>query len=188
MHCPFVQTCPAPHAGPAPQTHEPLLQPSASVELHALHAPPPVPHVVTDCGVHVLPLQQPFGHDVTSHVHRPAMQCCPAVHCAFAPHLHVPPLHVSARTESHATHVPPPEPHVPIDGVLHVLPVQQPVRQVCAQPEHVPFEHVCPPPQPTQAAPAVPHVVGDCAVQTLPAQQPFGHDAALHAHWPPTHC
>jgi hypothetical protein len=44
----------------------------ATVVVQALHAAPPVPHSDAGCeptGKQVLPLQQPFGHEVASQTH-----------------------------------------------------------------------------------------------------------------------
>jgi hypothetical protein len=51
---------------------------------HALHAAPSVPHWPGDCeayGTHVLPLQQPAGHEAASHTHWPValLHSCPGV-------------------------------------------------------------------------------------------------------------
>jgi hypothetical protein len=47
---------------------------SARFVLHAVHAPPPVPHVVVEGALHVLPVQQPLAH-VTEHpAHAPFTQ------------------------------------------------------------------------------------------------------------------
>jgi hypothetical protein len=47
--------------------------------------------------------------------------------------LHEPPVQLSARVGSHAVHEPPPPPHAESEGVLQVLPEQQPDVQVAAQ-------------------------------------------------------
>jgi hypothetical protein len=50
-HAPFAQACPA---------------------VHALHAAPLVPHSLDNCdayGTHVLPLQQPIGHELALQTH-----------------------------------------------------------------------------------------------------------------------
>ena len=60
---PPTHTCPVAHAGPPPQEHLPLVQPSARVELQVVHALPPEPQFVTDVGdSQVPPLQQPEVH------------------------------------------------------------------------------------------------------------------------------
>jgi hypothetical protein len=52
----------------------------------APHAAPPVPHCEVDCEeyrTHVLPLQQPAGHEFASHTHWPfALHSCPLAHAA----------------------------------------------------------------------------------------------------------
>lgn len=93
----------------------------------------------------------------------------------------------SARVVLHELHAPPDVPHAETLGVLHVLPEQQPVRQVIEQPRHSLLTHVLVP-QDAQAAPPVPH-----AKFTLPswhallAQHPPGQLLPLHTHAPPTH-
>ncbi len=75
-HAPLLQQ---PEHDPPLQLHTPFEQ--ALPELHALHAAPPVPHCELDSlpyGTHVLPLQQPFGHELALHTHWPLPpQACP---------------------------------------------------------------------------------------------------------------
>jgi hypothetical protein len=93
-------------------------------------------------------------------------------------------LHESAVTGSHAMQAPPPAPHACTDGVLHVLPEQQPDRHVWAHPEQTPPTHDSPPAHAAHAEPAIPHALDEGVVHVLPLQQPFGHDAALHTQAP----
>ena len=72
--------------------HAPLVQPSATVVLHAVHAPPIGPQFCTEGGSHVLPLQQPVEH-----------VCEQPSHALFT---HMVPF-------EHATQALPPEPHAP---------------------------------------------------------------------------
>jgi hypothetical protein len=46
---------------------------SVVVGSQALHDPPPVPQVVTDAVLHVLPAQQPLAQDVASQTHWPPL-------------------------------------------------------------------------------------------------------------------
>ncbi len=85
---------PVPHSAPVcadAGTHAPALQQPPGQELalhvqpaapwlhawpdaHPLHAAPPPPHTALlweAYGTHVLPLQQPAGHEVASQTHRP---------------------------------------------------------------------------------------------------------------------
>ena len=58
-----MHTWPAAHAGPVPQVQLPLVQLSATFELHVEQAPPPVPQLAVEGGVsQVPPLQQPDVH------------------------------------------------------------------------------------------------------------------------------
>jgi hypothetical protein len=91
--------------------------------------------------MHVAPLQQPFVHDAGSHTQAPPTQCWPAEHATPAPHLHAPPPQLSVRFGSHATHAEPPPPHAVIDGVVQVLPEQQPLAHVIEHPAHAPLMH-----------------------------------------------
>jgi hypothetical protein len=70
VHVPLLPQ--QPEHDPPPQVHVPLEH--ALPELHALHAAPPVPHCELDSlayGTHVLPLQQPLGHELALHTHWP---------------------------------------------------------------------------------------------------------------------
>jgi hypothetical protein len=92
-----------------------------------------------------VPLQQPFGQEVTSQAHwpMPVLQSCP---------------------DPHAWHAAPPEPHddfVSLPRGTHVEPLQQPEQEPPPQ-VHAPPEHDCPAPQGLHAAPAAPHSEFDC--------------------------
>jgi hypothetical protein len=90
LHVPPLQH-PA-HEAP-PQLHAPLEH--ACPDAQAAQAAPAVPHPFADCrpkATQVLPLQQPFGHEVASHTHWPLL----LLHSRLAPH---------------AAHVAPPVPH-----------------------------------------------------------------------------
>jgi hypothetical protein len=95
---------------------------------HAEQAAPGALHVASDSGVHTLPLQQPFGHDVASHEHEPWEQCSPGLQEGPVPQRHSPPAEqLSAACPSHLTQVAPALPHVASDRRLHVAPSQQPL-------------------------------------------------------------
>jgi hypothetical protein len=164
------------------------VQASETEEPHLIQPPPNAPHALVDRAVQALPLQQPIGHEVASHAQAPPTQCCPIAHGAPAPQAHAPFLHESARTGSHGTHIDPPAPQAPTDGIVHALPAQQPVVQVCAQPEHTPALQVWPAPHGLHAAPMVPHAVGEGVVQAFPLQHPVGQEVASHVHAPATQC
>lgn len=185
-HTPPLHRCPLEQAGPPPQVHPPLAQPSATCELQVVQPLPPLPHALTLAVMHVEPLQHPPGHEVASQVHAPPTHAWPAAHCAPEPQAHEPLWQESARIGSQATHAAPPAPQVAADGALHVVPVQQPLVQVWAHPAHTPLTHD-PPAQSVHEAPPTPQAVGDGVVQTLPLQHPFGHEAASHSQAPFTH-
>jgi hypothetical protein len=89
------------------------------------------------------------------------------------------------------------------------LPAQHPLGHVLALHTHWPFTHFCPaehagfaphvqlpPLQPSASAtlhdphepPPLPQALIEFGVHALLLQQPFGQLAALHWHWPFTHC
>lgn len=168
------------HPPQAPFTH-------ASPPVHATHTAPPVPHALEEGDVHTSPLQHPFGQEAALHTQTPPTHAWPDGHADPDPQAHTPPVHELEAPGSQAAHAAPPVPHVPIEGALHVLPVQQPDAHVCEQPWHEPFAHALPPEHATHAAPPVPHAPGDGDVHTLPLQQPLGQELALHTHVLPTH-
>jgi hypothetical protein len=138
---PPLQRWPAPHTGPEPHAQLPFAHRSACVASQATQATPLVPHVAVAGVRHVLPEQQPLGHDVASHTHTPPLQRWPTAHIAPAPHAHAPALQRSARTVSHATHAPPAVPHAAVLGVLHVDPEQHPPAQSAVHSGQVPLTH-----------------------------------------------
>jgi hypothetical protein len=71
---------------------------------HDPHESPPVPHSVADWldgSTQVVPLQQPFGHDVGSHAHFPFTHSCP-----IAQETHAPPAEPQAVVVGDFTHMP----------------------------------------------------------------------------------
>jgi len=169
-----------------PHVHAP--KEHASPLLQGLQLAPAAPHCVMDCeayGTHVLPLQQPPGHEVASHTHLP--------------------LGVHSWPVAHGPQVAPPVPHEPFDSEANasqvplVPPTQQPFGQVFGSHEqrpsvvsHRPFAHAA------QAAPPAPHSEADCEearMQVAPLQQPKGHEVASQAQrpvrashsWPDSH-
>jgi hypothetical protein len=108
-----------------------------------VHAAPPVPHSEPVVGVtHVVPLQQPLGHEVALHTQAPPEQTCPAPHSGPLPHMQTPlDEHVLA-TEPQATQALPPMPHNETrGGDTHVAPEQHPVGQDAASHTQVPPTH-----------------------------------------------
>ena len=68
----------------ASQAHWPVVV-SHRPAAHTAHVAPPAPHCDEDCeayATHVVPLQHPPGHDVTSHTHAeaPLEHSCPVAH------------------------------------------------------------------------------------------------------------
>jgi hypothetical protein len=58
---------------------------SAVAAVHAKHDPPAPPQSMAEWVSHVVPLQQPSGHDVASHTQLPATHRCPSAHCFPVP-------------------------------------------------------------------------------------------------------
>jgi hypothetical protein len=78
---PPEQAWPAPHEGPAPQRHAPLVQESAFVASQATQDVPPLPQVGIACAWQILLLsQQPLGQFIESQVQTPLAQRCPDMH------------------------------------------------------------------------------------------------------------
>ncbi len=121
----------------------------------------------------MLPLQQPFGHEVASHTHVPLA----ALHSWPTPH--------AAQVEA-------PRPHAVFDSAVEHVPdtppAQQPVAQVWASHEQLPLVvSQRPLAQEPQAAPPAPHPLADCeanGTHVLPLQQPFGQEVASHTQVP----
>jgi hypothetical protein len=71
---PIAQRCPTAQAAPAaPQTQAPDAEHwSAVTGSQVAHEEPPAPQRAADGATQVVPLQQPFGHEVASHTQAPA--------------------------------------------------------------------------------------------------------------------
>jgi hypothetical protein len=123
VQAPPTHSCPAVHWVPPPQVQVLPLQPSP-VDPHPKQACAPVPHCAAEGASHVLPLQQPFGQEVASHVHAPATHSWPG--------------------DAHAAHATPPVPQVWFPDVWQTpLLSQQPFGHVVALHEtQLPPEHV----------------------------------------------
>jgi hypothetical protein len=123
-----------------------------------VHVVPGRPHVVGESDVHVLPMQQPVGHDVESHAQTPPTHRVPDGHAAPPPHVQVPAVQPSAFIP-HRTQARPPPPHAVTLGVAQLEPEQQPVGHVVGlHVVHTPPLHT-PPVHAEQAAPPVPHAL-----------------------------
>jgi hypothetical protein len=203
-HVPLRHCCPLAHAAPEPQTHAPAEEhPSAVAGSHAPHDPPGAAQVMSDRGVHIVPLQQPLGHEVASQTHELSAQCSPALQGALPPQRQTPLAEqLSAALASQATHVDPPAPHVATELCLQAVPSQHPEQDVASHtqrpPMHLwPLEQAAWPPhvqspcpeQPSakvgshavQACPDAPQVAADGVLHVVPVQHPFGHTQLLHA-------
>jgi hypothetical protein len=121
MHEPFEQICPVAHGALLPHLHAPPVHRSACVAEHAVHAPPPVPHVDGAADSHVAPLQHPFGHVALHPVHTLFTQFC---------------------DDPHGLHVDPPLPHAEEDvPARHVDPEQHPPGHEVPLHTHDPLTH-----------------------------------------------
>ena len=142
------------------------------------HAAPPLPHSVGDCApccTHVVPLQQPPGHEVGSHTQAPVAlsHSCPA---------------------AHATHAAPGTPHalfVCIPGVTHEpLAVQHPPSHELALHTHWPLlvSHSWPAPHAAHSVPPAPHDAFDSLPSgwhIAPEVQQPAHAEPPQVHAPP---
>lgn len=190
MHEPPMQRWPAAQAGPLPQRHAPPVHVDA-VMPHATHDAPAVPHAIAVPGeMHVVPEQQPLGHEL-----------------GVQP-LHTPAEHVPTPHEVQAA---PPVPHAPglVPGT-HVVPWQQPLGHEVGSHVHAPPTHRCPvthagpaphahPPlaeqpspspllaQSTHVVPFGPHVEVARGTHAPPSQHPDVHEVASHTQAPPMH-
>jgi hypothetical protein len=134
---------------------------------HAAQVTPPVPHCAADCAAkatHVLPAQQPVGHDAASHTQTPVV----VLHSWPAPH---------------AAQAAPARPHEALDSDAkgtQVLPLQQPLGHDVASHTHWPLLHSWPAAHAEHVAPAKPHEPFDSpesGSHVVPLQHP--------AHAPP---
>jgi hypothetical protein len=132
----------------------------SAVTAHAEQLAPPVPQALAVGVVQTLPAQQPPTQLDASQTQAPATQCCPLAHAAWVPQRHAPPVQLSESAESHGVHAPPLEPQFVVEGVSHVLPLQQPEVHVCAHPSHTWFTQVVPEAHGAQALPPDPHAPG----------------------------
>lgn len=147
---PPEQCSPAAHGAPVPHWQVPLAEHvSARTESHVTHVAPAAPQLPSARVLHVVPSQQPSGHDVESQTHCPARQRWPVAHVAPPPHVQAPAVHPSAALASHALHAPAAVPHVVTVALLHVSPEQQPSGHT--QPLQTPPLHCSVAPQAAQA-------------------------------------
>lgn len=205
-HAVPLQTWPTPHAGPVPQTHEPVAShPVAFVASHTEHADPALPQAASALGWHACttsqhPLEQLPALQAPP-VHTPPMQVCAAPHAGPVPQRQLPVAEQLLPLPVQSAHDAPCGPQVVSERVVHTLPTQQPVGHEVASHTHAPPTHrwlatqaafvpqLHPPPiaaqpsdrlgvQVAHAAPAAAQVDMVSAVQVFPAQQPVGQEVA----------
>jgi len=100
---------------------------------------PDTPQLATAAVLHVVPLQHPLPHEITSQMQAPPTQRWPAAQAAPAPHEHAPAdEHPSATARSQVTHAAPAAPQRAIDGDTQVTPSQQPPGHDAALHTHLP--------------------------------------------------
>lgn len=157
---------------------------------------------------HLVPLQQPVGHDAAVHTQAPPTHACPAWQAAPLPHRQTPEaLHPSA-VGPQLAHAPPAVPHCAADD-RHWSCSQQPDAQLVASHRHAPARQRCPAaqaaPVPQAHAPDAEqlsdfvasharHMAPDAAqvptpggLHVVPLQHPDGQLAASHTHIPFSH-
>lgn len=197
---PFAQTCPAPHAAPAPHRHAPPVQ-AFVVPVQAEQAAPPVPHAAAVCAVptmHAPALQQPVGQLAALHTQAPPTQRNPAPHAAPVPQRQAPEVQRSPASPQ-LEHAAPAAPQAVALVGVQTLPTQHPLGQLVASQTHAPPTHRCPEPHAApaphaqaplrqlseagaphaaQVAPAVPHVVVAFCRHVPARQQPVGQFVA----------
>lgn len=188
-HCPSMQRVPSPHIGPVPHAHWPVGEHrSARRVSHPAHVPLPVPQVLTDGMLHILPEQQPSLHVEMLHpLQRPSAQDSPAGHTSQL----LPPAPHESGVSPGKQRPPEQQPS------LHDVPshTQVPLRQ------RWPGKHTGPSPQRQVPAaeqlsarmshavhvePRLPQVVSERVLQTTSSQQPLGQDLSLQTHCPPS--
>jgi hypothetical protein len=113
MHRPPTQRWPPAQAAPVPHWQAPvLLQRLALLASQALQDAPAVPHAASDGAVQTPPWQQPFGHEVASHMQAPFMHRCPVPQGGALPQRHSPSIEqVSALLVSQDVQEAAPVPH-----------------------------------------------------------------------------
>ncbi len=93
-------------------------------------------------GSHVVPpWQQPVGQDAASQMHLPPEHTWPLPHAAPPPQVQLPLVEQPSPVVPQLAHVAPFVPHAIADGVVHVVPEQQPVGQDAESQTHFPPEH-----------------------------------------------
>jgi hypothetical protein len=183
-----VQCWLAGHAGPVPHPQLPSLRHALLVSIeHEAQAPPLLPHAPVECGLHVVPLQQPLGQLVAVQRHWPSTHSWPSPHGGLVPHRHWPLVHAGALRGSHAAQSVD-VPHCELDCipvVMHVPLLQQPAQLDGSHPTHCPASQ--PLGQVLQSTPPVPQALLLWSVRqtwVTGSQQPDGQLAAEHSQFP----
>jgi hypothetical protein len=141
---PLKHRCPEPHADPPSQWHTPSTH-ASPVKPQSKHAAPPMPQAAGFGGaIHVVPEQQPPGHEAALQTQAPPAQAWPAPHAGPDPHWQTPFAQESAVVESHATHATPPVPQADALGVMQAVPAQHPFGHETESQTQVPFRHLWP--------------------------------------------
>lgn len=203
---PRTHRSPTPHAADPPHRQAPVAeQVSAETVEQLVQVAPLAPQVASDLTLHVVPEQQPPGHETASQLQIPARQRWPAAHGAFVPHRHAPAEQRSAVVTSHAAHAPPLTPHAAVTPIRQTPASQHPPLQDVASQTQLPPEHRSPAPhgvpdphlhvpeaqasaccalQLAQAPPFSPHAVTEDTTQVPAEQQPAGHETESQTHSP----
>lgn len=139
---PALQRWPGPHAGLAPQTHEPpMSQALALVGSHEEQAAPLVPQVVRLACWHASTASQQPAQFLELQVpptHEPFVQVCAALQAGPGPQRQAPAaVQLSAFPAAHAVHAVPGAEQLISESVVQALPTQQPAAQDVASQRQV---------------------------------------------------
>jgi hypothetical protein len=179
-----------PHGGFTPHAHPPSLAHAFEAGVvHGWHMRPPCPHCAAVGGVlHVLPAQQPLGHDAEVHLHWPCTHTCPEGHGTLVPHMQVPPAQVSAAAPQ-SVHAMPFGAHCKALVTTHVVPLtQQPLQPEVALQTHAPPTHFVPtahgpPVEPQTHAPLAQVSAAPPMVQSWQVRPMVAHCVPLSVVW-----
>ncbi len=118
----------------------PLVQ--LSPVAHVWHVPPLPPHApVVLPGWHVLPWQHPVEHEAASQMHLPLEHTCPLPHAVLPPQVQAPVTEQPSPVVPQFVHIAPPVPQAIAEGVVHVVPEQQPLGHDAASQTQLPPLH-----------------------------------------------
>jgi hypothetical protein len=175
-----MQRWPSAQAPALPQRQPPADEQLSERASQATQVEPALPQVVVERVEQVVPLQQPLGHDVASHWHRPPAQRWPPTQAGPVPQLHAPvALQLSALLGSQAAQATPLVPQVASAVGLQTFPAQQPFAQEVASQTHAPPTQRWPPwqggPPPHRQAPVDVQVSALSGAQATQAAAPIPH-------------